>query len=190
MSSLVRVVSPLVLLIVLGAVATVTAFGQGGLQFFIPRQVEKPPSSSNDRVAPPLADGWNKEDFGKVEQAAGFKLLAPTYLPPGCGLGYSLYDATVKEAKLGYSCVSIAQKRGERVERPWVGPNSIQEITIAGRPAILVDGSWVRMAPDKDPEWRPGFVPMLAFERTGIVVRMLYLGDNKTELIRIAESMR
>lgn len=173
-----------------------TALAQGSLQFFRPREVQQIPAAMQQPPPPAqpsaaqIAEAFRSEDFADIEKAAGFTLLFPKDLPAGCKLRSHSFDTLTHAANLKYTCVTISEKRGQRLEQPYAGPNSVQSITVQGQPAILVDGSWVTMPGDKEPKWRQGFVPTLVFERDGIVVRLVMLGDDKEGLIKIAESMQ
>jgi hypothetical protein len=91
---------------------------------------------------------------------------------------------------LSYACVGISEQRGESVQHPSVGKDSTQEVTVEGKPALLIDGAWVQSSNEKEATWARG-PKNLVFERDNLIIDLMANSLTLTgeELIRIAESL-
>lgn len=179
--------------VLLSVLVTLPALAQMALEHFAPREVATlpvpGPVAHEPSPAPPRF-----MDLEQLENLAGFSLLVPEYLPPSCRLMERFYASVPREVILHYSCaLLIAEKRGNSIDRPFVGEGSTHEVTVGGNPAIYIDGVWTSFSDSdqEEPIWIQGTFHQLVFERNGLVIRMDAPSSRltKEELIRIAESL-
>jgi hypothetical protein len=89
-------------------------------------------------------------DIKTLEGQAGFLVLWPRYVPPGCYFreGYYL-DKPIAEIHLVYDsdnnqpCFDMIQRQADRIHRPFVGPGAVEEMDINGKAALYIGGVWV-----------------------------------------------
>lgn len=219
--------------LLLGATLALPVVARSILPHSVPREIAPAtpgaapilPAAAAATFAPtPTGRRW--EPLEGLAETVGGTLLVPTYLPPGCAVRERFgIPAPVNAAYLTYSCVDISQQavvRGgaARDEHPAVGAGAVQEVTVGGRPALYIRGSWVNadaLTPQavaspppnvlKNPKqgelvWREDFGETLVLERDGLIIRLqggtagLLPGSTipgragKDELIRIAESLQ
>jgi hypothetical protein len=118
---------------------------------------------------------------------------------------------------LVYRCVSITERRGDRVISPLANPGTVEDVLVNGKPALYFDEAvvqtpvWTPIAAtptvDKLAPAIPGStidggaarMPTLIFERDGVIVWISAFSyqqpaqvplPTKADLIRVAESMR
>lgn len=162
------------------------AFAENGLAHFAPREVEKLPISlqaTDSTVIQSDARGINT-----LEKQVGFAILLPTSLPSGCRLSRSMYGAAGNSAILHYSCAFIIERKTEITDHPLVALKSTHQTTVAGKPALVIDGVWEEQ-PSGRTTWSSEF-KTLVFEQNGLVIRILANGLSDDQLIKIAESMK
>ncbi len=177
------------LAILVGVLGVGTLLAQGALLNFVPREVEN--LSLARAILEPTPPEPRLIDITELERLAGFSLLVPAYLPQHCASQERFYVPVGKEVILNYSCVIIAERKADSIQRPGVGLGSVQEITVNGRPALLIDGMWVKMPGEKELTWKPDLFHVMVFEHNGLIVRLTAPGhSSKDELIRIAASMQ
>lgn len=133
-------------------------------------------------------------DRAELQRQAGFPVVEPTWLPPGCQPVEASVDAAGQIfVNLTYSCLHVVEHVVHSVQRPYVGAGSTQEVTVSGQPAVYVDGSWTQvLGKNAAPQWRSGLSQLL-FVRDNV----LFILDgprgqqlSKDDLIHTAESLR
>lgn len=180
------------LALLLVIVVTIPVWGQSILNYIVPREVEKLPSREVTFEPTPAAPRLMEQD--QVEKMAGFSLLVPAYLPSGCSLQERFYVSQAKAVYLTYSCggfgLSIVQQKAETIQRPYIGKDSTQELTIGGQPAIYIDGIWNKFPEEEEPVWLEGISHQLFFEQDSHLIRLSAAFQlTKDELIKVAESL-
>ena len=72
---------------------------------------------------------------------------------------------------------------------PRVGPNSVEEVRVAGEPALYVRGAWTSYGRDGQPFWDPSAGPALFFERgdrmimvNGAPAPLLFASDSEINI--------
>jgi hypothetical protein len=200
----------LVALLVCAAATWPSLAGTLVLKYWAPREV--PALPTGNRTFAPTPSAPRRTPLDEMERRLGFQLLQPTYLPAGCSL-HEHWVEPAMVANLTYywaetfsggkavgpdaprpptgACVMIAERADQRVQMPRVGPNSVEEVQVAGEPALYVRGAWTSFGRGGEPFWDPTAGPTLFFERGD---RMVMLngapGTSREEMIKIAESMR
>lgn len=133
-------------------------------------------------------------DRAELQRQAGFPVLEPTWLPPGCQPVEAWVDGTGHIfANLTYTCLHVVEDVVHGVQRPYVGAGATQDVTVSGQPAVYVDGGWTQiLGQDSAPQWRSGPVQLLFVQDNVFFILDGLLGQHlsKDELIRIAESLR
>lgn len=183
----IRLAHALGVLLLLSAVIAGPVLAQVALEHYSPREVEDwHPIQATYEATP------STTSIDRLEEMAGFSILVPTYLPPGCSLQKNSYLDKPQVIYLTYSCVVITQQKARTTQSPYIGKDSSEMITVAGNPAIYVDGAWVQIQGEKELRWAQGAAKELVFERDGLIVRLAgsSVDLSKEELIKIAESMR
>ena len=198
------------------ALVAVPALAWFALEHFAPREVEKLPIAGESVALATLPPEDYSENLETLEKQAGFSPLMPRYVPSGCNFhrGYYLAEP-IGEIHLEYDsfgnlpCLDISQREteGDRIDRPFVGEDSMEEITINGKPALYINGTWlvkdfpierrttIHLSPKEQEELFDGAVwvqgpQQLIFEQNGLLIR-IDAGPkiSKEELVKIAESM-
>ncbi|MDQ4075147.1 MAG: DUF4367 domain-containing protein [Chloroflexota bacterium] len=170
-----------------GLVVALPVVAQTALEYFAPREVTELQPIQADYETPPSAPRWLETE--QLEEVAEFTLIEPTYLPPDCVLNERFFASRPRVVYLNYSCVSIAEQKTQVTHRPRVGEDSVQEITVNGKPAVYINGIWVVMPGSEERIWKEGVVKELILEQDGLLIRMQSDKLSKEELIKIAESL-
>jgi hypothetical protein len=165
----------------------VPVVAQTALEYFVPREVKELPPIQATYEPPPTTA--RLMEIAQLEELAGFTIIVPTYLPSACVLAERFFVSGPRVVYLNYSCVSIAQQRAQTVHQPHVGENSVQKVTVNGKPAVYINGIWVVMPGSDERIWAEGVIKELTFEHDGLLVRMQTDQLSKEELLRIAESL-
>ena len=186
----------------------------GVLKYFVPYEVTKYPSPQG--ATPPISstvtavEPVQAPDLAAVEQALGFSILAPKYLPNDCPLWRYAYLSQSSAAFLSYTCVDILEQKAladwrTNPLRQLVGPNAVQTFSIDGQPAYYIEGTWqfgaARSGTLTPPVWVPTGARRLVLERADLVIDLAAIPESlsngiasglisKAELIQIAESMK
>lgn len=162
--------------------------GQTLLNHFVPRAI--PLFSTPALVTAIPTTVIRVQGNGPVDQAAGFHVLLPSYLPPKCGSSLRhAYDAATRTMRMNYGCILIDERITNGVDRPDVEQGSTQTIMVGGRPAIYIDGAWEKADNEAQPTWKHNLTE-LDFERGNVLITLVGIKLQKEELIRIAESMK
>jgi hypothetical protein len=139
-------------------------------------------------------DIWSIEE---VEASLGAHLLEPSYLPADYVLRQrsSLFKMFVEVLYLKSADESITIRESNHefggTERPPVPPLAAESVTVAGKPAIYVEGGWYQEEPSDVPAWRDDIARSLLFDVGDLTVEIVSVpGLPEQDLIRIAESMR
>lgn len=198
------------------ALVAVPALAWFALEHFAPREVEKLPIASESVTLATLPPEAYSENIETLIKQAGFSPLMPRYVPSGCNFhrGYYLAEP-IGEIHLEYNssgnlpCLDISQREteGDRIDRPFVGEDSMEEINIEGKPALYINGTWlikdvptergttIHLSPKEQEKLFEGAVwvqgpQQLIFEQNGLLIR-IDAGPriSKEELVKIAESM-
>lgn len=185
----------------------------GLLRYFVPYEVTQYPTRPGGTPANSVGgvpfEPISVPDLASLEQAVGFTLAVPRYLPVGCPLWQYAY-AKPSAAFLTYTCVDILEQtavadwRTNPLRQP-VGPHAVQNVSLNGQPAYYIEGTWqfqtTRSGTATPPVWVPSGARRLVFERGDVLVDLAAMPSSmpngvasglisKAELIQIAESMK
>lgn len=182
-----------------------SAIAQVRSRSIAPREVSMVPTISPAALQPaPQGPRWMELD--DLRQRLGGPLLLPGWLPPGCMEEERIFQDGPRVVNMVYSCVTMTLRAGG-VAIPAVAQGSVQDVMIAGRPGVYIDGAWKQGA-DGSTTWSRGSTELI-FERDGVLVilrtipgdRAVPNGDGSVrripnvwhldvnDLIRIAESL-
>lgn len=185
-----RLSLPVALLLLVMIFAAVPVVAQTLLKYIVPSEVSQLPEATH--VSTSLTSSIPQMiPFAQIQEQVGFEVASPLYLPIGCQLLEQFAEANVR-VHLGYSCVTITEQAGRYETHPAVGPDSVHNVTVNGRPALYITGTWVKVeGRDKTPRWANDFGEQLIFERNNLIVHLETVqGLGQEELIKIAASMQ
>jgi hypothetical protein len=145
--------------------------------------------------------------LSEAQAQVDFRILQPTYLPPGYSFAgaeiHHLHDefAIGPTVTLRYyretgggpsSSIYVQEFQARHKVHEAVKPGYSQDVTVNGRQAIYIDGRWEHAQDGTPREWKPGDTDRLLFEVGDVVVWMQArrppLGPDR--LIQIAESFQ
>lgn len=180
----------------------------------VPREITPPTAGALPVLTPqgpvtyaPTPTGVRQDTLEQVSEAAGFPVLVPTYLPPGCYARERFAWAELQVINLNYACVLITEQT-VRSERPPVGAGATETVVVGDQPAIYIRGAWVAADAFTPPAlrsptpvgrtgppplvWQEDFAQELILERGGVIIHLRAGSPHffpKEELIRIAASL-
>lgn len=205
-------------ILLVSALTVAPLLAEFGLEHFVPRGVDNwSPSNGSIAVAtiPPESYSDNVE---ALEAQAGFSALLPQYIPADCHFLEGNYlEEPVAEIRLFYQseeqlpCFDVVLRQAEAgtVHRPYVGPGSVEEISIKGQRALYISGMWVvegpigetsdsgvlSLGPGELEELYEGATwvegpKQIVFEYGGLLIRITGGANiSKAELVKVAESL-
>ncbi len=155
-----------------------------------PQVVTTPPVLSGPSVAITPPDQWI--DPLELSKQLGLTVYVPNYLPSGCTpiRSWASLPPAPHVGHLQYACIGIQVFALDVHIRPPVAPGSVEDLTVGGRPATLIKGSW-STGSGGETIWYEGTMQLFV-EHPGVTVGVQSSVGTLTreKLLRIAASLQ